>query len=175
MCTGSCSAARQGLPDDRQSPPWVPLEPFKNKAFKMKRQGPGKRILPGRDKAPARGACREGQPRHFKKLAAMHRTSLQGPVSDKLLDSTRRRPRQGTRRGPLPLCTHAPAHPPACRHEASSGARGGSLCSQGYAVASGDEEKAIVANGGAPNGHFLHCLGNSDGHSMTLSPAVRVR
>ena len=37
-------------------------------------------------------------------------------------------------------------------------------------VASGDEEKDIVANGGAPNGHFLHCLGNSNGHSMTLSP-----
>ncbi len=57
----------------------------------------------------------------------------------------------------------------------NAGARGRSLCSQGYAVASGDEEKAIVANGGAPNGHFLHCLGNSDRHLMPLSPAVRVR
>ena len=84
-------------------------------------------------------------------------------------------PASSSCRGQLPLCARAPAHPPACRPEAFSGACGGSLCSQGYAVASGDEEEAIVANGGAPNGHFLHCLGNSDGHSMTLSPAVRVR
>ena len=42
-------------------------------------------------------------------------------------------------------------------------------------MASGDEEKAIVANGGAPNGHFLNCLGNSVRHLMPLSPTWRAR
>ena len=58
---------------------------------------------------------------------------------------------------------------------ASPGARGGRLCSQRCAVACEADKIAIVANGGAPNGPFLHCLGDSDGHLMPLSPAVRVR
>ena len=58
---------------------------------------------------------------------------------------------------------------------ASPGARGGRLCSQRCAVACEADKIAIVANGGAPNGPFLHCSGDSDGHLMPLSPAVRVR
>ena len=127
------------------------------------------------DKAPARGACREGQPRHFKELAATRRASRQDPLSDKLLDPTRQRPRQGACRGRLPLCTHAPAHPPTCRLGAFTGARGERLCSQRCAVACDADKFAIVASGGVPDGPFLHYLGDVDGHLMPLSPAVRVR
>ena len=55
------------------------------------------------------------------------------------------------------------------------GVRGERLCSQGYVVASGDGEAAIMADGDVPDGHFSHCLGDTDGHLMPLSPAVRVR
>ena len=58
---------------------------------------------------------------------------------------------------------------------ASPGVRGGRLCSQRCAVACEADKIAIVANGGATNGPFLHCSGDSDGHLMPLSPAVRVR
>ena len=58
---------------------------------------------------------------------------------------------------------------------ASLGAHGGRLCSQQCAVACEADKIAIMANGGAPNGPFLHCLGDSNGHLMPLSPAVRVR
>ena len=42
-------------------------------------------------------------------------------------------------------------------------------------MASSDDKATVVADGGAPDGHFLHCLGDGDGHLMPLSPAVRVR
>src|SRR6187399_2383479 len=58
---------------------------------------------------------------------------------------TRQRPRQGTCRGKLPLCTRAPAHPPTCHPGTLPGVRGGRLCSQRYAVASGADKIAIVA------------------------------
>ena len=58
---------------------------------------------------------------------------------------------------------------------ASLGARGRRLCSQRCAVASDADKIAIVASGGVPDGPFLHCLGDTDGHLMPLSPAVRVR
>ena len=130
----------------------VPLEPFKNKVFKPRRQVPGKRSLPGRPTKASRGL-----------------------VSDKLPGTTRRRPRQGACRGKLPLCTRAPAHPPTCRPGAFPGARGKRLCSQRCAVACEADKIAIVASGGALDGPFLHCLGYTDGHLMPLSPAVRVR
>ena len=169
----------------------VPLEPFKNKVFKLRRQGPGKRSLPGRPTKASQGTFRDaphvparqqgpgkrslpGRP-----TQALRRTcrdaprvparqqgpgkrslpggptkASRGPVSGKLPDPTRQRPRQGACRGRRPLCTHAPAHPPACRHEASSGARGGRLDSQGGTVVSGADKKAVLANSSAPNGHF---------------------
>ena len=37
----------------------VPLEPFKNKVFKPRRQGPGKRRLPGRPTEASQGTCRD--------------------------------------------------------------------------------------------------------------------
>ena len=37
----------------------VPLEPFKNKVFKPRRQGPGKRSLPGRPIKAAQGTCHD--------------------------------------------------------------------------------------------------------------------
>ena len=55
------------------------------------------------------------------------------------------------------------------------GARGGRLCSQRCAVACEADKIAIVASSGIPDGTFLHCLGDADGHLMPLSPAVRVR
>ena len=72
-------------------------------------------------------------------------------------------------------CARAPAHPPTCRSGTLPGVRGGRLCSQGCAVASGADKIAIVASGGVPDGPFLHYLGDVDGHLMPLSPAVRVR
>ena len=160
---GSCSTPRQGLPGERQDPPWFPWSHSRTK------------YLSSGDKAPARGACREGQPRHFKELAATRRASRQGPVSDKLPGPTRQRPRQGACRGKLPLCTRAPAHPPTCRPGAFLGARGERLCSQRCTVACDADKTAIVASGGVPDGPFLHYLGDADGHLMPLSPAVRVR
>ena len=58
MCTGSCSTPRQGLPGERQDPPWFLWSHSRTK------------YLISGDKAPTRGACREGQPRHSKELAA---------------------------------------------------------------------------------------------------------
>ena len=55
------------------------------------------------------------------------------------------------------------------------GERGGRLCSQRCAVACDADKIAIVANGGVPDGPFLHCLGDTDGHLMPLSLAVMVR
>ena len=163
MCTGSCSAPRQGLPGDRQGPPW-----FLWSLSRTKYPSLG-------DKTPARGACREGQPRHLKELAAMRHAPRQGPVSDKLPDATRQRPRQGACRGNPPLYARAPAHPPTCRSGTLPGTRGGRLCSQRCAVACDADKIAIMVNGGVPDGPFLHCLGDTDGHLMPLSPAVRVR
>ena len=122
MCTGSRSVPRQGLPGDRQGPPWFlwshsrtkyPSQGDKTPARGACRVGQSRHL-----ETPARGACREGQPRHLKELAATRHASWQGPVSDKLPDATRQRPRQGACRGKPPLCTYAPAHPPMCRPRA---------------------------------------------------------
>ena len=66
MCTGSCSTPRQGLPGEHQDPPWFPWRHSRTK------------YLSSGDKAPARGACREGQPRHAKELAATRHALRQG-------------------------------------------------------------------------------------------------
>ena len=160
----------------------VPVEPFKNKVFKPRRQGPGKRSLPGRPTKAHQGTCRDA-PRAPARRQGPGKRSLPGrptkvprsPVSDKLLDATRQRSRQGACRSKLPLCTHAPAHPPTCRPGTFPGARGKRLCSQRCVVASDADKIAIVASGGVPDGPFLHYLGDVDGHLMPLSPAVRVR
>src|SRR4051812_32440880 len=56
LCTGSRSTPRQGLPGECQTPPQSLSGPFNNKVLKPRRQGPGKRSLPGQgDKTPARG------------------------------------------------------------------------------------------------------------------------
>ena len=163
MCTGSRSIPRRGLPGDRQDPSWFLWSHSRTK------------YLSSGDKAPARGACREGQPRHLEELAATRYASRQGPMSDKLPGATRQHPRQGACRDKLPLRTRAPAHPPTCRPGAFPGTRGRRLCSQRCAVACEADKIPIVASGGAPDGPFLHCLGYTDGHLMPLSPAVRVR
>ena len=174
MCTGSRSVPRQGLPGVRQGPSLFKLLPFKNKVLTEKTR-PRQEKLAGKDKTPARGACREGHPRHLKELAAARLAPRQGPVSDKLPDATRQRSRQGACRDKLPPYTRAPAHPPTCRPGALPGARGKRLCSQRCTVASGADKITVVANGGVPDGPFLHCLSDTDGHLMPLSPAVRVR
>ena len=152
------------MPGDRQGPPWFPWSHSRTKYLS---QG---------DKAPARGACREGQPRHLKELAATRHASRRGPVSDKLPDATRQRPRQGACRGKLPLCTRAPAHPPTCRPEGFFQARVAGDC-----AARGVQWHATLTR--SPSWRteaslavlFLHYLGDTDGHLMPLSPAVRVR
>ena len=115
----------------------VLLEPFKNKVSKPRRQGPGKRSLPGRPtQAPARGSCwEETRPRQEelagkatqgipRKLAATRPASRQGPVSDKLPNTTRRRPRQGACHGKPPLRARAPAHLLTCRSRTLPSTRG---------------------------------------------------
>ena len=89
-----------------------------------------------------------------RELVATRHASRQGPVSDKLSDATRQRPRQGACRGKPPLCARAPAHPPMCRSGTLPSVRGGRLCSQRRAVASGADKIAIVASGGIPDGPF---------------------
>ena len=107
---GSCSAPRQGLPGDRQDPPWFPRRPFKNKVLKSRprqeelagkaNQGPGKRSLPGRDKTLARGACREGHSRHTKKACRdapcvpARPGEQQAPKHDKTTTAARSLPRE---------------------------------------------------------------------------------
>src|SRR3954463_10862470 len=151
----------------------VPLEPFENKVFKTRRQVPGKRSLPGRPL----------------KTQDPGKRSLPGRPTKASQGTCRGAPRVPARpgEGPAPghgkafaaasyySAAHAPAHPPTCRSGIIPGTRGGRLCSQGYAVASGADKIAIVANGGVPDGPFLHCLGDTNGHLMPLSPAVRVR
>src|SRR4051812_44005516 len=51
----------------------------------------------------------------------------------------------------------------------------GGCAARGVRWRAGADKIAIMANGGAPNGLFLHCLGDTDGHLMPLSPAVRFR
>ena len=63
---GSCSTPRQGLPGERQDPPWFPWSHSRTK------------YLSSGDKAPARGTCREGQPGHSKELAATRLALRQG-------------------------------------------------------------------------------------------------
>src|SRR3954469_17682617 len=178
LCTGSRSTPRQGLPGDRQGPLWFLWSHSRTKYSSQGDKAPARgacREGHSRHKTPAGGACREGQPRHLKELAATRHVSRRGPVSGKPPDATRQRPRQGVCCGKLPLRTHAPAHPPTCRSGTIPGVRGGRLCSQRYAVASGADKIAIVANGGVPDGPFFALFGDADGHLMPLSPAVRVR
>ena len=77
----------------------VPIGAIQEQSVLTEKTRPRQEELAGKDKAPARGACREGQPRHFKKLAATRRASRQDPASDKLPGATRQRPRQGACRG----------------------------------------------------------------------------
>ena len=85
----------------------VPLEPFKSNVFKLRRQGPGKRILPGRPTKALQGTCRDA-PRAPARQQGPGKRSLpgrlnkvhRGPVSDELLGpakittEARRLPRQ---------------------------------------------------------------------------------
>ena len=169
MCTGSRSTPRQGLPGDRQGPPWFLWSHSRTKYPTKTPQDPGKRSLPGRPTKASQGTCRDA-PR-----VPARPGERQASGRDKTTTAARRLPRQGACRGKPPLCAHAPAHPPTCRSGTLPGVRGGRLCSQRCAVASGADKIAIVASGGIPDGPFLHCLGDADRHLMPLSPAVRVR
>src|SRR3954469_21359036 len=138
LCTGSRSIPRQGLPGDRQSPPWFLWSHSRTKYLSQGDKSPARgacREGHSRHKTPARGACREGQPEHLKELAATRHASRQDPASDKLPDAARQQPRHGICRGKQPLCACALAHPPTCRSRTLPGIRGGRLCSQRYTVA----------------------------------------
>src|SRR4051812_49472796 len=202
---GSSSTQRQGLPGERQEPPWPLSGPNEDQVFKTRRRGPGKRSLPGRgDKAPARGACRAKEarpqqeelagttkPKHQgpgersspgrptkapqEKLAAAHRAPRQGLTSGKLSGAARQPPRQATCRGKSPPQACAPAHPPTRHPGALPEARSRALRSLRRAVACTADRIAVVANGGAPNGPPRRCSGDPDGHLMPLSPAVKSR
>ena len=104
---GSCQCTKEGahlctpLPVRGQSEPRprssvVPLEPFKNKVFKLRRQGPGKRSLLGRPTKALQGTCRDApctparQQGPGKRSLPRKPTKVpRGPVSDKLPDPTR--------------------------------------------------------------------------------------
>src|SRR3954465_11744607 len=90
-----------------------------------RRQGPGKRSLPGRPsqttKPPAGGALREGQTQApQEKPAAAHHAPRQGLMSGKLSGAERQPPRQANCRGKSPPQNCAPAHPPTRRSGASA-------------------------------------------------------
>ena len=138
-------------------------------------QGPGKRSLPGRDETPARGACREGHSRHTKKACRdvpcvpARSGERQASGRDKTTAEARSLPRETPTACPRSSSpTNVSLWDSPRAHVAGGRAARGTWWQ-------GDEEKPIVANGGTPNGHFLHCLGDSDRHLMPLSPVVRVR
>ena len=68
--------------------PKVPLEPSKNKVFKLRRQGPGKRSLPGRPTKASQGTCRDA-PR-----VPARPGERQASGRDKTTTAARRLPRQ---------------------------------------------------------------------------------
>src|SRR4051812_25424460 len=115
---------RQGLPGERQGSPLLLLGPGEDQAFKNKvceaedqdprqeelagprRQGPGKRSLPGRPsqstETPANGVCREGRSRlKITSLTqALYKRSLPGRLGDYITgDTPRRYMRPGGARG----------------------------------------------------------------------------
>ena len=177
MCTGSCSFPRHGLLRARRRPPCLLLNHSKTKYTKQKIE------------TPARGACREGRTR----LKAVPLTQdpgkrslpgrLEGVASALCAPrqeargaaSSRARQDQGPGKvlaGKTTLCARAPAHRPTRRPGAFPGTRGGWLCSLGDTVALHGDEATAVANGGAWTGTFGV---DGDGHSMPLSPTVKVR
>ena len=68
----------------------VPLEPFKNKVFKLRRQGPGKRSLPGRPTKASQGTCRDAP------CVPARPGERQASGRDKTTTAARRLPRQAT-------------------------------------------------------------------------------
>src|SRR3954470_9181492 len=155
------------------------MRPRQEELAGPKRQGPGKRSLPGRPAEEPRprqeelaGKANQGI---LRKLTATRLASRPGLASGKFPGAVRQPPRRATRRGKSPPQAFAPAHPPTRHSGGLPEACGGALCSRRHAVACGADKIAIVANGGAPNGPLQHCSGDPDGHLMPLSPAVRVR
>ena len=153
----------------------APLEPFKNKVFKLRQQGPGKRSLPGRTRPWQEelvGKANQGISRNLPRRATRPGKAWRG---------TSFRARQDNGRGKALAAAGGHSVPALQRiHQrvalrGFSGTHGGRLCSQGCAVACNADKIAIVAGGGTLNGPFLHCLGDANGHLLPLSPAVRVR
>ena len=162
-----------------------PLKPFKNKVFKL------------RNKTPKRGACREGCSRLKTTPLAQDpgKRSLPGrpknSISEDMPWRTARpgkaqraasfRARQGSDRGKvlasasfhcvpaLQLTWPRVALGPFLGHVADG------CAAWGYTVASHDDEASVVANGDARTDAFYTVWGDGDGHSMPLSPTVKVR
>ena len=122
MCTGSCSTPRQRLAGRTPRSPKVPLEPSKNKVFKLRRQDPGKRSLPGRPTKAPRGTCRDA-PRAPARQQGPGKRSLpgrlnkvhRGPVSDTLVDALERGRRVAAYRGKRLAAVVILSGPEACR------------------------------------------------------------
>ena len=159
MCTGSCSAPRQGLPGDRQGPLWFFLEPFKNKVFKPRRQGPGKRSLPGRPTKISQGTCRDA-PR-----VPARPGERQASGSDKTTTAARRLPRRSHH--PVPMIQRI-------RRRVATGSFqahvAGGCAAKRCEVADGADKEAIVAIGGAPNGRFSALFGRHGRAFNALAP-----
>ena len=164
MCTGSRSVPRQGLPGVRQDPSLFILLPFKNKVLTEKTR-PRQEELAGKDKAPARGACREGQPKHVQKTCHDAPRVLARPDGrqacrhDKRRAAARHLSRQGCHLTPKIQRVQQRVTPgPPQEHVAR---RCTAMRSE---VASGADRDAVVATGGSPNGRFFALLGRPDGH-----------
>ena len=77
----------------------VPSEPFKNKVFKLKKQDPGKRSLPGRPfqaqdhpfgtRPWQEELARKAKTWRFRRLVVALRAPRQGPEGDKLPGAAR--------------------------------------------------------------------------------------
>src|SRR3954466_6217130 len=114
----------------------------------FKAQDPGKRSLPGRPTKAFQETCRDA-PR-----VPARPGERQAPGRDKTSTAARRLPRQATTPRPaLQLIHQRVALGPFQAYVA----RG--CAARGMQWRSNADKIAIVANGGAPDGHFLHCLG----------------
>ena len=143
----------------------APIDAIQEQSVLTEKTKPRQEELAGKDKAPARGACREGQPSHFQETC---RDAPRVPASpderqaferDKTTTAARRLPRRSHHSVPtLQHIRRRAAVGPFQEHVL------GSCAAKRCEVASGDDEKAIVASGGAPNGRFSALLGDADGH-----------
>src|SRR4051812_10978456 len=151
----------------------VPLEPFKNKVFKPRRQVPGKRSLPGRPLEAQDPGKRSLPGRPTRASQRTCRDAPRVPAGP----GERQAPGRGKTTAaasnhsvPALQLTHLRvALGPFQAYVAGGCAARGTLWHAAPTRSPSWQEEAPLT---VP---FLHCLGDVDRHLMPLSPAVRVR